>query len=115
MFCGNHLACVASLAVLEVLEEENLMQNASEVSNYFIEKASKINQIKQVKGRGLMLGLEFDFPISELRKTLIFDHHIFTGSAKNPNLLRILPALTVQKKHIDLFFEALESVLNKTN
>lgn len=106
-FGGNHLACAASLAVLEVLEDENLMQNAKEVSMYFIEKAKAISKIKKVKGRGLMLGLEFDFPISELRKNLINKHHIFTGSAKNPNLIRILPPLTIQKKHIDVFFEAL--------
>ncbi|WP_452231085.1 aspartate aminotransferase family protein [Lacinutrix sp. MEBiC02404] len=110
-FGGNHLACVASSAVLEVIEEENLMQNVKEISAYFVEKANEISAIKKVKGRGLMLGLEFDFPISELRKKLIFDHKIFTGSAKNPNLIRILPPLTIQKEHIDLFFEALKSEL----
>ena len=62
-----------------------------------------------------MLGLEFDFPIAALRKKLIFTHHIFTGSAKNPNLIRILPPLTVQKKHIDLFFKALVSELNSNH
>lgn len=110
-FGGNHLACAASLSVLEVLEEENLMQHAQEVSAYFLEKAKKISKIKKVKGRGLMLGLEFDFPVAEIRKKLIIKHHIFTGSAKNPNLLRILPPLTVQKKHMDVFFEALQKVL----
>jgi acetylornithine aminotransferase len=59
-----------------------------------------------------MLGLEFDFPISELRKRLIYKHHIFTGSAKNPNLIRILPPLTIQKEHIDTFFEALKIELS---
>jgi len=110
-FGGNHLACAASLAVLEVLQEENLMQNAKEVSAYFIEKAKKVSKIKKVKGRGLMLGLEFDFPIAELRKNLINKHKIFTGSAKNPNLIRILPPLTIQKKHVDIFFEALNKEL----
>ena len=110
-FGGNHLACVASLSVLNVLEEEKLMENALEISAYFKEKASAIPQIKSVKGRGLMLGLEFEFPVSTLRKNLIFKHHIFTGSAKNPNLLRILPPLTVQKKHIDAFFNALKKEL----
>jgi len=110
-FGGNHLACAASLAVLEVLEEENLMRNAKEVSRYFIDKAKTISKIKRVKGRGLMLGLEFGFPIAELRKTLINKHRIFTGSAKNPNLIRILPPLTIQKKHIDVFFEALKKEL----
>jgi len=110
-FGGNHLACTATLSVLEVLEEEKLMENAKTISEYFQEKAKSLPNLKSIKGRGLMLGLEFDFPISDLRKKLIFDHHIFTGSAKNPNLLRILPPLTIQKKHIDLFFEATCEVL----
>ncbi len=106
-FGGNHLACAASLAILKVLKEEKLMENVQEVSAYFFEKAKTIPQLKTVKGRGLMIGLEFNFPIAELRKTLIQKHHIFTGSATNPNLLRILPPLTIQKKHIDVFVEAL--------
>ncbi|MBF8148617.1 aspartate aminotransferase family protein [Winogradskyella sp. F6397] len=110
-FGGNHLACAATLSVLDVLEEEKLMKNAKNISDYFQEKAKSLPNLKSIKGRGLMLGLEFKFPISELRKKLIFDHHIFTGSAKNPNLLRILPPLTIQKKHIDLFFDATCKVL----
>jgi acetylornithine aminotransferase len=107
-FGGNHLACAATLSVLEVLENENLMQNAKEMSNYFVNKAEKIPKLKAVKGRGLMLGLEFDFPVATLRKNLLYHKHIFTGSSKNPNLIRILPPLTIQKKHIDLLFEALK-------
>ncbi|WP_405575542.1 aspartate aminotransferase family protein [Winogradskyella sp. Asnod2-B02-A] len=110
-FGGNHLACAATLSVLEVLEEEKLMENAKNISEYFQEKAKSLPNLKSIKGRGLMLGLEFDFPISDLRKKLIFEHHIFTGSAKNPNLIRILPPLTIQKKHIDIFFDALEKEL----
>ena len=111
-FGGNHLACVASLTVLEVLKEENLLENARVISEYFIEKTAAIPEIKAIKGRGLMLGLEFDFPIATLRKKLIFKHHIFTGSAKNPNLLRILPPLTIKKQHVDQFFEALKNELS---
>ena len=114
-FGGNHLACAATLSVLEVLEEEQLMENAKNISKYFQEKAKSLPHLKSIKGRGLMLGLEFDFPISELRKKLIFNHHIFTGSAKNPNLIRILPPLTIQKKHIDVFFDALEKELKILN
>lgn len=110
-FGGNHLACMASLAVLNVIEEEALQSNVHEVSQYFMDAAAKIPQIKKVKGRGLMLGLEFDFPISELRKKLIYDHKIFTGSSKNKNLLRILPPLTLQKEHVDLFFDCLKESL----
>lgn len=110
-FGGNHLACIASITVLDVLKNENLMHNVTEVSDYFIQCAKKLPKIKNIKGRGLMLGLEFDFPITELRKSLIYEHHIFTGSSKNPNLLRILPPLTIQKEHIDVFFEALKEEL----
>jgi len=111
-FGGNHMACVASLAVLEVLKEERLLKNAIAISEYFIEKAAAIPEIKKIKGRGLMLGMEFDFPIARLRKELIFKQHIFTGSAKNPNLLRILPPLTIKKQHVDQFFEALKKELS---
>lgn len=111
-FGGNHLACIASLSVLQVLEKEKLMQNALDISRYFLQKSTTIPNLKTVKGRGLMLGLEFNFPIAELRKKLIFSHKIFTGSSKNPNLLRILPPLTIKKQHIDLFFDALKSELS---
>ena len=111
-FGGNHLACAASLAVIETIKKEHLMENAQQIAVYFMEQAASIPQITTVKGRGLMLGLEFDFPITELRKSLIFKHQIFTGSAKNPNLLRILPPLTIQKQHIDVFFEALKKELS---
>ena len=110
-FGGNHLACAATIAVLEVLENENLLQNATELGEYFKEQAKEIPQVIQVKGRGLMLGLEFDFEVAELRKKLIYDQHIFTGGAKNKKLLRILPALNITKKHIDIFFKALKEEL----
>lgn len=110
-FGGNHLACAASLAVLEVLESEGLTENADELGAYFREKAQDIPEIKNVKGRGLMIGLEFDFEVADLRKKLIYDQHIFTGSAKNKKLLRFLPALNITKEHVDLFFEALQNAL----
>lgn len=111
-FGGNHLACTATLSVLQVLENENLMANAKEVSAYFIAKAKTIPQVKAIKGQGLMLGLEFDFEVADLRKRLIYAQHIFTGSAKNKNLIRILPPLTVTKAHIDMFFDGLQKELN---
>ncbi len=110
-FGGNHLACAASLAVLEVLESEGLTQNADELGTYFKEKAHEIPEIKNVKGRGLMIGLEFDFEVADLRKKLIYEQHIFTGSAKNKKLLRFLPALNITKEHVDQFFEALQNAL----
>ena len=111
-FGGNHLACVAVLTVLDVLEKERLLHNTLEVSSYFLRRALNAPRLKTVKGRGLMLGLEFEFPIAELRKNLIYKHKIFTGSAKNPNVLRILPPLTIKKEHLELFFEALISELS---
>ncbi|MFT5890464.1 MAG: acetylornithine/N-succinyldiaminopimelate aminotransferase [Dokdonia sp.] len=110
-FGGNHLACVASLAVLETIEKEDLMEHTREMSSYFIEKAQGLPKLTTIKGRGLMLGLEFEFPIADLRKTLIHKHHIFTGNSKNPNLLRILPPLTIQKEHIDQLMDALQQEL----
>ena len=110
-FGGNHLACAASITVIDVIKDEQLMLNAENISRYFKQKATQLSRLKSVKGRGLMLGLEFDFPVAQLRKTLIEEYHIFTGSAKNPNLIRILPPLTIQKKHIDVFFDALEKEL----
>ncbi|TXD47124.1 aspartate aminotransferase family protein [Polaribacter sp. IC073] len=112
-FGGNHLACAAGLSVLNVIETENLMDNVNEMSAYFIKIAKTIPQIKKSKGRGLMLGLEFDFEVGDLRKQLIYDYHIFTGGAMNKKLLRILPPLNVEKKHIDQFFKALVAALDE--
>jgi acetylornithine aminotransferase len=106
-FGGNHLACVASLAVLEVIEDEKLIENAEILEGYFRAQAVKIPQVKRIKGKGLMLGLEFDFEVAELRKKLIYEQHLFTGGAKDKYVLRILPALNITKKHLDQFFDAL--------
>jgi len=108
-FGGNHLACAATLAVLEVLEQENLMKNAREMEVRFRESAAKLNL--KVKGRGLMLGLDLGFEVGELRKKLIYDHHIFTGGAKNKNVLRILPPLNIENEHFDTLFTALKKEL----
>ncbi len=110
-FGGNHLACVATMAVLEVLEAEDLLKNATALGTYFKEKAKDIPQVKRVKGRGLMLGLEFDFEVAELRKKLIYKQHLFTGGAKDKKVLRILPALNINMEHLDVFFEALKKEL----
>ena len=112
-FGGNHLACAAGLSVLNVIEEQRLMENVKEISSYFIKIAKTIPMIKNIKGKGLMLGLEFDFEVGDLRKQLIYDYQIFTGGAMNKNLLRILPPLTVKKDHINQFFDALIDLLDK--
>jgi acetylornithine aminotransferase len=112
-FGGNHLACVATMAVLEVVEKENLIENAAALGVYFNEKAVEIPLVKRVKGRGLMLGLEFDFEVAALRKKLIYNQHIFTGGAKDKHVLRILPALNIKKADLDIFFEKLELALSQ--
>src|SRR5690606_35148041 len=110
-FGGNHLACAAGLAVLNTIEDEKLIDNVNAVSDYFIAVAKTIPQIKTIKGKGLMIGLEFDFEVGDLRKKLIYEHHIFTGGASNKKLIRILPPLTIQTNHVDDFFDALEKAL----
>ena len=110
-FGGNHLACSAVLAVLEVLESEELLNNAAELESYFREMAAEIPGVKQVKGKGLMLGLEFDFEIAPLREKLIYEYKIFTGGAKDKKVLRILPSLGVSREELSLFFKALKAAL----
>ena len=94
-----------------VLENESLISNAARLEDYFRTKAAEIPQVKKVKGRGLMLGLEFDFEVAELRKKLIHNQHLFTGGAKDKHVLRILPALNISEGHIDTLFEALKKEL----
>ncbi|WP_103071337.1 aspartate aminotransferase family protein [Aquimarina sediminis] len=110
-FGGNHLACAAAIAVLEVIETENLIDNAKLTGEYFESIAKQLPGVQKVKGKGLMLGLEFDFEVGELRKKMIYDQHIFTGGAMNKKLLRILPPLTIGKREIDQLIKALHSVL----
>lgn len=104
-FGGNHLACAAALAVLEVIEQENLMQNAENVGNYLITELKKFTQIKAVRGRGLMIGIELPEELAHVKKELLFTHHIFTGEAK-PNVIRLLPALNLTLAQADEFLEA---------
>ena len=111
-FGGNHLACTASLSVLEVLKKERLQEKTKALESYFVSRAKKLPSIIKIKGRGLMLGLEFDFEVGALRKELILKHHIFTGGSSNKKLIRILPPLTITKSHFAQFFDALENELN---
>jgi acetylornithine aminotransferase len=111
-FGGNHLACAAALAVLEVMEQDNLMKNAKEIGNYLINQLKQIPQITEVRGRGLMIGIELSEEYSNVKKDLLFKHRIFTGEAK-PNVVRLLPALNITNEHADQFLTALEAELNK--
>ncbi|MDG1434408.1 MAG: aminotransferase class III-fold pyridoxal phosphate-dependent enzyme [Saprospiraceae bacterium] len=110
-FGGNHLACAAGIAVLDILKKENLIAHSKELGNYFLEKLKTVEGISEVRGSGLMIGLEFDFPIKELRKHLLFKEKIFTGSSSNPNVMRVLPPLNIQKEHVDFFIKKLETAL----
>ena len=110
-FGGNHLACAAALAVLEVMEENKLMENATAVGNYLMEELKKIPGIKEVRGRGLMIGIELPEELKEVKKNLLFKHKIFTGEAK-PNVIRLLPALNITKTEADLFLTALKTELS---
>lgn len=105
-FGGNHLACAAALAVLEVISAEGLLANAEKIGNYWMEELRKFPQIKEVRGKGLMIGLELGEEWSSLRKDLLAKHRIFTGEAK-PNVIRLLPALNLEKADADRFLEAI--------
>ncbi|GAA3966753.1 aminotransferase class III-fold pyridoxal phosphate-dependent enzyme [Pedobacter ginsengiterrae] len=104
-FGGNHLACAAALAVLEVMEKDNLMKNAEEIGNYLITELKRFEQVKEVRGRGLMIGIELPEELAHVKKELLFKHFIFTGEAK-PNVIRLLPALNLTKAHADEFLAA---------
>jgi acetylornithine/N-succinyldiaminopimelate aminotransferase len=110
-FGGAPLACAAGLAVLEVIENENLINNAIETGNYLMEQCKQLPQVIEIRGKGLMIGIEFDFPIKELREKLVYEHHIFVGNSNNSNTLRLLPSLTVTKVEVDLVMNAIKSIL----
>lgn len=109
-FGGNHLACSAALAVMDVIEQDNLVENAKAVGDYLLEELKKFPQIKEVRGRGLMIGLEFEEPIKELRSRLIYDEHVFTG-ASGTNVLRLLPPLCLSMEEADEFLARFKRVL----
>lgn len=110
-FGGNPLACAATLAVLDVLESEQLMAHAQHVSDYLVPALRALPGVKRVKGQGLMLGVELPFPVKALRSQLLYEHRIFTGSAADPCVLRILPPLNITIEAIKPFVEALEVLL----
>ncbi len=120
-FGGNHLAMAAAIAVADIIKDENLVQNALEVGDYlksrlqalsshFVVPSDSQPKIKEVRGRGLMLGVEFDGPVAEIRKKLLFDKHIFTG-VSGKNMIRLLAPLVLSKEDVDIFIKALEEVL----
>ena len=106
-FGGNHLACAAALAVLEIIEREKLVKHAEKNGSYLLNELKKISQIENVRGKGLMIGFDVPEKLKDLKKNLLNNHHIFTGEAK-PNVIRLLPSLTISKKEIDQFLKALK-------
>lgn len=109
-FGGNHLACSAALAVLDVFEQEHLVENAARVGAFLLEELKKIKGIKEVRGKGLMIGLEFEEPIKELRLRLLHEQHVFTG-ASGTNVLRLLPPLCLSMDEAQEFINRLNKVL----
>ncbi|WP_018126266.1 aspartate aminotransferase family protein [Balneola vulgaris] len=110
-FGGNHLACAACLAVLEVIEAENLINNAESMGSFLMDELGKLPRVKEVRGAGVMIGVEFDFEIAELRKKLLYFHQIFTGSSSNKHTLRLLPSLSIKKPDLEIFISALKMEL----
>lgn len=106
-FGGNHLACAAALAVLEVIRQDRLMENANAVGQYLIDELKRIEEIVEVRGRGLMIGIELPASLAHVKKDLLLKNRIFTGEAK-PNVIRLLPALNITKQHADQFLSALK-------
>lgn len=109
-FGGNHLACVAAIAVLDIMRAENLIQNAQKTGTFLITELKKLPQIKEVRGLGLMIGLEFDSPVKEIRNRLLFEQKVFTG-ASGTNIIRLLPPLCLSIDDAKIFLEKLRAVL----
>lgn len=105
-FGGNHLACTAAIAVLDIMKDENLMDNAAKMGDYLMDGLRQVGGYKELRGRGLMIGIEYDFPVETLRNTLLFEHHMFTGVA-GKNTIRLLPSLALGTEEIDQFLDAL--------
>lgn len=111
-FGGTHLACAAALGVVEVIAQENLVANANEVGSYLMNELKKMDAIKNVRGMGLMIGFDVPEEIKTLRRYLLFEHHIFTGESK-PNVIRLLPTLSIGRKEADEFLSALKNSVQK--
>ena len=111
-FGGNHLACAAAIAVLDIFEQENLVENARKVGEYLMAELKQIPGIKEVRGRGLMIGMEFDYPVKELRTRLIKEEKVFTG-ATGTHMIRLLPPLVLTMEQAQDFINRLKNALAK--
>lgn len=110
-FGGSHLACAAGIAVLEVMEAENLVAHAGRLGCYWMQQLYELEGLTQVRGSGLMIGVEFPYSVGDLRKELLFNEFIFTGSSSDPNVMRLLPPLSLQANQVDYFVSRLKKVL----
>jgi len=113
-FGGNHLACAAALAVLEVIETENLLAHATELGHYLRTELLAHAGAEEIRGRGLMVGIKYDFPIKEVRDKLLSEHHIFVGNASDPTVLRLLPPLNISRVEVNRFLQALYALTEKS-
>ena len=112
-FGGNHLACAAALAVLEVIEQEHLVEHARTLGDYLRTELLANAGAEEIRGRGLMVGIKYDFPIKEVRDKLLAEYHIFVGNASDPTVLRLLPPLNITKEEVDRFLQALYVLTEK--
>jgi len=112
-FGGNHLACAAALAVLEVIEQEHLVEHARTLGDYLRTELLAHAGAEEIRGRGLMIGVKYDFPVKEVRDKLLTEHHIFVGNASDPTVLRLLPPLNITKAEVDVFLQALYALTEK--
>lgn len=110
-FGGNHLACAAALAVLEVIEQEHLVEHARTLGDYLRTELLAHAGAEEIRGRGLMLGIKYDFPVKEVRDKLLSEYRIFVGNASDPTVLRLLPPLNITKAEVDSFLEALYALV----
>ena len=111
-FGGNHLACAAAISVLEVIAQEQLVNHARQMGDYILESLAPLKGIVEVRGRGLMIGIQLNQSAKAIRKKLLFEHSVFLGSAAQPETIRLLPPLNVTKEEVNIFLAALEAVLN---
>ncbi|SFF89295.1 aspartate aminotransferase family protein [Pontibacter chinhatensis] len=113
-FGGNYLACAAALAVLEVIKEENLTENAQQIGQRLMNALRQLPGVKDVRGQGLMIGVELDKPCAPIRKQLLEEYQIFTGSSSDKNTLRLLPPLCIGAREVEKFLQAFEAILYQT-
>lgn len=113
-FGGNHLACAAGLAVLEVLENESMIENAAQIGSFLTNELKEVEGVIEVRGRGLMIGVSLDYPAKNLRDRLVFDYGVFTGSSTDPNTLRILPPLSLCQEQAEQFLSKFKQAIHES-